>query len=866
MMRITFRKTLIVFLMTLVGISVLGCKEKTTILTGTNGAVLPQLSDPDKIFYQGSTYGVTYNDVYEEFKANDGINQLLYMVDSDLFLSYIASATAEEIATKIKYLKYGTTDDLEIADFTADELAEADLVYNQNMLLLGYGGVEESYVRMVIAKEKYSVDEMKDVANKAETWYVGESTIATYYAEKYFTDISAIKVRFYGETDAKNVLKALNLVSYNGTLRNYTGTKPIDEVSSSSFNDTNTAVMTNAEMITAFIRLYNYVYGSYLPLLSEAASVESLLTLEALNQNYEATNTAQSSLATFMFSTLASYEEAVAGTASSLYYTYAPVKYAGTDDSSYYMILKLDGNDKVDLTDFNADTMDLSAMIGADVYAEIESEMVTLNLETASFVSNRVAEFRSENNFELYDYYLGIDYQSIDVEFEINVDGHQTNVATYGDEIITADELLTFALNKNGALYVLYASQMAVVMDRHFADVYCVGDEVCETILTENDSEKLTEHAATLAELKASFEASYYVYYYTFEEYIYLAYGAKSEEDMIGKYYVKSTLQPYVIYDELKSDDWALLADYLYDLISDYYDNYFSLKVEYLKIYIDRDEDGTADDYEEFLADLVDVPAYTALLEGFESAIRTYLATSGNTYATLISTYNKAKRNDAIWGAFKQFGFCIMTDDLDELTYLTTVDVYEDSLVEGFTAAYTEYQLEANASKSSHYYSELVQSGEGMFLLLLEPGTNFTKPSAKFTMTYDASNNPLYTVGIDNEFDKPSLAQLKIYAQSRFYEIVYGTDSTIEATYGITLPVIPTSVTTALEAYFTDLHDSMYVVGFLNIIIADDLATGNFINQTSAYCDLTDAEIKAMIVEIRKIYFDQVFKDFDTLD
>lgn len=866
MMRITFRRTLIALLMTLVGISVLGCKDKTTLVTGTNGAVLPQLTQPDKIFYQGDNFAVTYGDLYEEFKTNDGINQLLFMVDSTLLSTYLNQVTQAEIDEKIKLLKYGTIDDDKISEFTTEELEEFETNYQQNMLLLGYGEDESVYIRMVVAKENYAIDAMTNDLNKDETWYVGESTIANYYTKTYFTDLSAIKVRFYGETDAKNALKDLNLVSYEGTLRRYTGTKPIAEVSSDGFDDTNTQVLTNDDLVVAFLDIYNYVYGDYKALIPNNTPVATLLTNDELTLNYQALNTIQSDMAKYVFSTMASYEEAVANTDQSLFYTYKPVPYAGENDNSYYMILKLDGNNKESLTTFDAATMDLTSIIGQEVYDDIKERMIQANLSDSGFVSNRIAELRKEKNFVMYDYYLGIDYQSVDTEFESNPEGDDLMVATFDGGTITADDLLTFALNKNGSLYVLYASQLAYVMDRYYEQVYCFGQEECELDLSKSDSTKLTDHAKTLAELKTSFESSYYVYYYTFEEYIYLAYGAKSEADMIGKYYVKSTLQPYVIYSEIIKDNWALLSDYLYDLISDYYDNYFSIKVEYLMIYVDRDESGTPDDYEEFLASLTDQAAYDTLVGQFETAIRDYLAVEGNTYASLISTYNKARRDDATWGAFKQYGFYLVTENLKELTYLTTVDVYEEALVDGFAAAYQEYSLEANKTKSSHYYSDLVETSSGLYLLLNTKGTNFEKPSAKFTMTYDTNNNPNYSVGVDNVNDKPTIEQLKLYSEKRFYEVVYGTDSTVEEKYDIIVPDIPTSVSTAIEAYFTKLHDSMYVVGFLNIIIADDLQNGQFVNENAAYCNLSDTEMKAQIDAIRELYFSQVFSAFDTLD
>ncbi len=864
MMRLTFRKTLIALMMTLLGFSVVGCKEKTTIITGTNGAVLPQLTNPDKVFYQGDNYAITYGDIYEEFKANDGINQLLFMVDTTLLSSYLSAVTEAEIEQKIKLLKYGTSDDTEIAELTEEEREELELNYEQNMILLGYSDDESVYIRMVVAKENYAKAAMKDATNKNQTWFVGESTIASYYTKSYFTDLSAIKIRFYGETDAKNVLKSLNLVSYNNSLRRYTGTKPISEVSSDGFNDTNTVALSNSEMVSAFLEIYNYVYGDFRDVIPTNTAVSSLIAMDEFEYNYDELSAVQSSLSKFLFSTLASYEEAESGTAASLFYTYKPVPYAGTDDSSYYMILKLNGNNKANLTSFNADTMDLAALIGNDVYNEIEQKMVEANLSTSNFVATRVAEYRKAKNFVIYDYYLGIDYQGVDPDFESSPEGDQFMVAAFDGGTVTADDLLTFALNKNGPLYMIYASQLAYVMDNYYAQVYCFNQTKCEYDLNKSNSEKLTEHAKTLAELKKNFESSYYIYYYTFEEYIYLAYGAKSEEDMIGRYYVKSTLQPYAIYNEITKDNWKLLTDYLYNLISDYYDNYFSISVKYLKIYVDRDESGTPDDYNDFYEGLTDKTQYDNLLSAFELAIRDYLAVEGNTYSTLISAYNKAKRDDAVWGQYKQYGFYLSTKDLSELTYLTAVDNYEEALVTGFADAYQEYSLDVNKDKTSHYYSELIEATDGLYLLLNTKGKNFAKPSAKFTMTY-TNEVPNYSVGIENANDKPTIEQLKLYSEKRFYEVVYGTASTVGETYGISVPAIPSAVTTAIESYFTTLHDSMYVVGFLNIIIADELQNGNFINEISAYCNLTDAEIKAQMTIVRDLYFSQVFSKMDTL-
>jgi hypothetical protein len=131
-------------------------------------------------------------------------------------------------------------------------------------------------------------------------------------------------------------------------------------------------------------------------------------------------------------------------------------------------------------------------------------------------------------------------------------------------------------------------------------------------------------------------------------------------------------------------------------------------------------------------------------------------------------------------------------------------------------------------------------------------------------MTYDELGDPNYDLNVVNTSDVPSIEQLKLFSEYRFDQIAYGTADDAETTYGFTLPSIPTSVLNAMEAYFTTLHDSMYIVGFLNIIVSDKLIEGNFVNTHSSYCSVSEADLKARLAEIHDIYFDQVFSSLDT--
>ncbi|MBN2504708.1 MAG: hypothetical protein JXB20_05125, partial [Bacilli bacterium] len=223
----TMKKTMLLMMTVMAGFSVVACKDNTTtvptsdIITETN-AVIPQLTNPDAVFYQSEDFSLTYGELYAEMKINDGLTQLLNMVDSQLLATEISAVTAEEIANKKNFLTYGTDDPDEIADISLENKADYEEFYEQNLVLAGYEDDEDDYLRLVVAKDNYALAAMKDAANSEETWFVGPSTIANYYSNTYREALSSLKIRFMSETEAKDVMKSLNLVGSLGKLYRYT--------------------------------------------------------------------------------------------------------------------------------------------------------------------------------------------------------------------------------------------------------------------------------------------------------------------------------------------------------------------------------------------------------------------------------------------------------------------------------------------------------------------------------------------------------------------------------------------------------------------------------------------------------------------
>ncbi|MBN2540947.1 MAG: hypothetical protein JXB08_05410 [Bacilli bacterium] len=862
-MQLTTRRIIISFLAIFLGLSITACnKTTTTDVTTPNDSIIPQLSNPDGIFMSNDQYTITYADLYQELKVNDGLNQLLMMVDLDLLASYISAVTQDEIDTRLEKLIYSTNDQEEINNHSAQEQADMTKSFYDSMYLLGYDEDSvETYVRVVVARENYAIAEILSDDNSDQGWYAGPTAVADYYASNYSYDVSLIKIRFMSETDAKTVLRLFKLVSMNGELKLYTGTTPLENVPSTSLNDTNTRSLSDAEILQQFILLYNYIYGEYKTPLATDATLEDLLANEDLTVTRDSLVAANTKLDNFVYDTLGTYEDYQSGDNTDLYYTYAPVSYPSANDTSYYMILNLQRTEKVDVADFDGTEADLVALIGQDIYDEMQQAIIDGDLAVSSFVSARIVGLRQEHNLNILDYYLGKDYQSVDADFELDADGSETVVAIYDDKTITADDLFTFAMNLNIPMYLIYASQTPAVIAAHYEDIYCTDEtETCEYNVLDNTSEVMQTHLDAYNSLESSFNSSYYASYYTFDEYLYLAYGVRSKYEMIYEYYVTGNLQTYLIYDNVMANNYDIL-NYLMDLSQAYYDNYFSLNVNHILIYVDRDEDGQPDDYNDFYSSMADTTTYDQMLVDFEAAIRDYLADDTHTMSGLVVDYNKARRDDATWGEFKLFGFNLITEALGEMTYNDSVSVYEESFVDALISLYQDYQ--ANDNQDYLFYDSLVETSYGMHLIEVTKGAAFEKPSAEFTMTYDIGTGEAeFLDALVNSTDELTFDQLKVYADYRFATIAYGTGN-LEAIYGLVKPDMPESVLAAINTYFTDLYDGLYVVGYLNYLIIDQLLVSDYVNAVSSYCDMTSALLDEKLAHIQEIYMYQIFEGMD---
>ncbi len=517
---------------------------------------------------------------------------------------------------------------------------------------------------------------------------------------------------------------------------------------------------------------------------------------------------------------------------------------------------------------------DLAAFLSIkeDLYNEI-----VYGTNGSSTISTTLSEKRAELGFQIHDYYLSIDYKSQYSSYEYLGNGDDTNIATLDSTlssedavVITADEFLEYTLNNNAALYTIYAAQYKEALASTFyEDVFGT-----ERDLQKNNSDRMDDMLNQITQAK-----SYYTYlqnlyaqyglafsYNSFIDYAYSQFGVKTESDLL-KYFVKAELQPYFI-NETNIDKGIVEA--LLPTVNEYFENYFSLNVSHVLAYIDFDEDGSPDDFNDYLDTLTqaEIDAFIELQARLETALDVY----SGTFNDLVTEFNSATRDDDTWGEFKQNGFLILTEDLnatddDGVTHSLTYsgeygvkDTFVQEYVDALILLYQEYQLPQNLEKSE-MYSGLVETQFGLHLIKATQGDDFEKPTFEFTE--EDSSNPVYSDGVENDNEEVTIEQLELYALYKFYTMVYDlTQTDVEEKYNIDVPSFPESITLAFNTYFEDLISSTYVIGVINVNLAERLDSGEFFVNT--YLTVDNDTLMDILEDVGQVYFDAIFSDYIT--
>ncbi|MFO7969565.1 MAG: immunoglobulin-like domain-containing protein [Candidatus Izemoplasmatales bacterium] len=185
---------------------------------------IPTVEDSKQVVYEkvdengDVVFTITKKELYDEMKRNNGINQLLALVDRELLSSYIDDISQEEIAEKILILKYQSSDQDVIDEYDQETIDDMEENFRRSMILSGYhDGQEDEYAKLLIARENYVIDQLYEEGE------ITQGEIGDYYVNNYFDDIDAIKIRFLSASEAEVILENHNLGYVDDTLGEYLG-------------------------------------------------------------------------------------------------------------------------------------------------------------------------------------------------------------------------------------------------------------------------------------------------------------------------------------------------------------------------------------------------------------------------------------------------------------------------------------------------------------------------------------------------------------------------------------------------------------------------------------------------------------------
>ena len=188
-----------------------------------NNTNIPEVENGSEVVYQkldnngDVVYTITKQELYDEMKRNNGMNQVLSILDEKLLETYLNEISQADIDERIEFLTYQTNDQ-EVIDSYSQEVKEGlEENYRQLIILSGYHGHPEDFAKLLIARENY----VRDLILENDD--ITENDIANYYLNNYFDDVQAIRLRFLNKDDALNVLYHFNLAEVNDELATYLG-------------------------------------------------------------------------------------------------------------------------------------------------------------------------------------------------------------------------------------------------------------------------------------------------------------------------------------------------------------------------------------------------------------------------------------------------------------------------------------------------------------------------------------------------------------------------------------------------------------------------------------------------------------------
>lgn len=806
----------------------------------------PTISNPDGTFLTYGNVTVTRGELYDRVKVLEGVNHLMNYIDERLLETYIDNVTATEVEEELQNLKFGNRTQEEIDALTEEELEDIENNYRLTLTMAGFNYQDEAevdrFLRLAIAKRQVTIEQLiADIDANEDTTFQDE--LVAYYEENYRGDAIAIELIFQSSTEYERVLRHFNLVpSYEGGIGLYFGEDPLSSVAREDLDETNTQLLSRDEVFTYYIKLYNYLYP-YREALDENLTVSDTASFSAeyfnFNFNDMRETSAQASQAVYLFDSLKLDDE------DTLSYAVRDRQYTQMTGNTTLrsMIFKIS---QEDLADF--DTLDQA------VQDEIEEAFID-SLVNEQRVNAKMVSLRAENGLKIHDNLLALNYDNNFDQETYEENDSETVIATLDGFTVTADDLFTYMIRRVGAMHAVELYKENKLIDSvHFEDLYGSNRD-----FDQNNSQLMKDHREIILQERQNFGNGAYTWYgfspqnYEWREFLYLYYGFASDNDLV-RWLVMQNLLKYIAYPNI---DYGRAIPY----VEEQFDNYFSLRVEHILVYIDMDRDLQPDDFNEFIdgLDETELTTYNFLKAQLETELINAVE-GGLSLTQVVNEYNNALRSTdpsdddfSKWAQFKNYGFMIKTENLsaenNDLTYRTTTG-YVDAFVENLQRIYADYSLEENNEATTYLDDRIFTTEFGLHLVNARKGTNFEKPSAAF----DNADGE-YDAVWENDSDVPSIEQMEAWAAREFDKLENQGQTDIE---------IPESVDTALRLYFGPHHNRMYNNPNQNTDFFGSLVTINELIANDVSFTAEDDHLQVRLVALVELYESLIYPEIET--
>ena len=767
----------------------------------------PQISNPDEVYLQLDDLDVTKQELWDVMKNVDGLGYLMDYVDEIILKDYIDVITQDEVDEEILLLTYLTNNEELIAEIKEDPEVEQDYIdaFRQNLVIMGYDPDDtddlRSFVELSIAKVKY-LEEYVSNADVDSYFAIDADDIEDYYTQTEYNDACVVEVRFSSTNEASLVFDLFNLVpNYNTGFGLYTGVDPIEDIASDDFDETNTTQLTDEEVFTKFIEMYNYMnpWMPQIPTNIEQADYCTDYSDVATYSHEDMTFNKQQGdpnieYAVYLFDTLDLTREDI------IQYSYN-VQSIGTASLIAYKISEEPRTDFEDLTTQRVD----------ELIEELAKFYVTEgNIEIV------MKEKRDEVGLEIFDPLMKLKYK-FDAGVSYDNEGDKSIIATFGDVEITADDLYEYMEARVGTFYSIELTKVKwLVQSADYVDVY--GDE---RDYMNNKTDKMAEHRDELRTIKSTFSGNGYASYgfssneYTWEEFLFLAFTATTENKVLEQLFVVPSIQPSLIYPSL---EYSSVSDFITEQV----DNYFSLNVIHILMYVDYDNDFEPDSFDDLLADFdaAEETEFNLLKVAFENLILDKYTNDNLSTEQIVDEFQDSLIDDVDneWAIFKQYGFKLMTEPLSldggSINYINS-SMLDESFKESLKRIYDVYVRPENEDLDEYVDTQLTTTDFGLHLIIATPGSNFEQPTAFFEV--DAANPDAYSNGSANTEVTPTEAQILLYNEIKFAEME-GTQADI---------ILPNSVYKAVEAYYLNMFNAHFTQTGYSLITTQYILNSN---------------------------------------